>query len=236
MKYILEYNEFNDLSIEEQDIKDNAILDNIFMKAPNGKKSNLTEKQWLQVRTKKFINWFGDWLNDPDKASKVIDENGEPMVLIHRSTNDFEIFDKQESIRGRVLGDGFYFSKLDTYKECGNIKYEVYLNIKTPYDLTPNKRDNVPLEKYIRIYGYTDNEYIISKLKGGGLGLVDLQSYKKDDNLIEKLGYDGVIYSKQYKVNYSNQIKSATYNNGDFDINNNSILESNSPTHSGYIR
>jgi len=31
------------------------------MKAPNGNPTNLTEKQWLQVRTKAFKNWFGDW-------------------------------------------------------------------------------------------------------------------------------------------------------------------------------
>ena len=31
------------------------------MKAPNGKSTNLTEKQWLQVRTKAFKDWFGDW-------------------------------------------------------------------------------------------------------------------------------------------------------------------------------
>lgn len=31
------------------------------MKAPNGKPTNLTEKQWAQVRTKAFKKWFGDW-------------------------------------------------------------------------------------------------------------------------------------------------------------------------------
>ena len=29
--------------------------------APNGKKSNLTERQYAQVRTKAFKDWFGDW-------------------------------------------------------------------------------------------------------------------------------------------------------------------------------
>lgn len=31
------------------------------MKAPNGDPTKLTEKQWVQVRTKAFKNWFGDW-------------------------------------------------------------------------------------------------------------------------------------------------------------------------------
>ena len=30
-------------------------------KAPNGKDTNLTPKQWAQVRTKAFKKWFGDW-------------------------------------------------------------------------------------------------------------------------------------------------------------------------------
>ncbi len=32
-----------------------------YMLAPNGKHTNLTEDQWLQVRTPNFKKWFGDW-------------------------------------------------------------------------------------------------------------------------------------------------------------------------------
>lgn len=48
-------------SKELQNIKAKSIADGTFMKAPNGKPTNLTEKQWLQVRTKAFKEWFGDW-------------------------------------------------------------------------------------------------------------------------------------------------------------------------------
>ena len=44
------------------------------MKAPNGQKSNLNEQQWVDVRTKRFKDWFGDWENDPKNASKVVDD------------------------------------------------------------------------------------------------------------------------------------------------------------------
>ena len=37
------------------------------MKAPNGKPTNLTERQWLQVRTKAFKDWFGDWEKNSKK-------------------------------------------------------------------------------------------------------------------------------------------------------------------------
>lgn len=46
---------------ELEAIKQQAITNGTFMKAPNGKPTNLNEKQWLQVRTKAFKKWFGDW-------------------------------------------------------------------------------------------------------------------------------------------------------------------------------
>ena len=46
---------------ELQALKSKAIANGTFMKAPNGKSTNLTERQWLQVRTKTFKEWFGDW-------------------------------------------------------------------------------------------------------------------------------------------------------------------------------
>jgi GNAT superfamily N-acetyltransferase len=49
--------------------------------APNGKPSNLTPEQWHLVRTPEFKAWFGDWENSPQTASKVVDENGEPLVV-----------------------------------------------------------------------------------------------------------------------------------------------------------
>ena len=71
------------LEKEMADIKSKAIAEGTFMKAPNGEPTNLTEKQWLLVRTKAFKKWFGDWENDPYGASKVVDKNGEPLVVYH---------------------------------------------------------------------------------------------------------------------------------------------------------
>ena len=62
--------------------------------APNGKPTKLSERQYAQVRTKAFKEWFGDWTkitqnedatwNIPDDVSKVIDlETGEPKVVYH---------------------------------------------------------------------------------------------------------------------------------------------------------
>lgn len=46
---------------EEAEIVARAKADGTYMKAPNGKQSNLSPRQWVQVRTKAFKDWFGDW-------------------------------------------------------------------------------------------------------------------------------------------------------------------------------
>lgn len=76
----------------------NAKKKGTLFKAPNGKPTNLSPVQWIMVRTKNFKNWFGDWENDPQNASKVVDENGEPLKVYH-GTDDagFTVFDPQYS-------------------------------------------------------------------------------------------------------------------------------------------
>lgn len=75
-----------------------------YLKAPNGKKTNLTEYQWLTVRTDVFKKWFGDWENDKANASKVLDENGEPLVAYHGTDVNFTKF---ESDRTGTNGENF---------------------------------------------------------------------------------------------------------------------------------
>ena len=83
----------------------------VIREAPNGKPSNLTEQQWLQVRTPAFKQWFGDWENDPANASKVLDENGEPLVLYHGAKSDFWAFDMDKSVPQRNNGmKGMFFT------------------------------------------------------------------------------------------------------------------------------
>ena len=106
-------------------IKENAIANGTFMKAPNGKPTNLTERQWLQVRTKNFINWFGDWINDPSNASKVVDENGEPLVVYHGSRESFNTFRLDTKNRGNltdIIKKGIYFSSERIAKQYASSK------------------------------------------------------------------------------------------------------------------
>ena len=97
------------LSLEKETIRKKAVADGTFMKAPNGKDTNLTEDQWLSVRTEAFKSWFGDWEHDPENASKVVDENGEPRVVYHGSHQWFTSFNdgKQRQQSGAPAGTIF---------------------------------------------------------------------------------------------------------------------------------
>ncbi len=66
------------ISDEEREIVERAQADGSYMKAPNGKPSNLNGKQWAQVRTKAFKKWFGDW----EKAARIEKlRKSEPVVI-----------------------------------------------------------------------------------------------------------------------------------------------------------
>lgn len=79
--------------------------------APNGKPSNLSPSQWHMVRTENFKKWFGDWENDPENASKVVDENGEPREVYHGTYGgEFDVFDIEKGNFESDMGRGFYFT------------------------------------------------------------------------------------------------------------------------------
>lgn len=103
----------NQYNAEERNIIDNAKKDGTFMKAPNGNPTNLNERQWVQVRTEAFKEWFGDWENDPENASKAVDENGEPKVLYHGGPYRFFRFDPArlgQSTDANSAREGFFFT------------------------------------------------------------------------------------------------------------------------------
>ena len=100
--------------------------------ADNGKVSNLNERQYVQVRTLQFKRWFGDWQKSPDTASKVVDENGEPLVVYHGSRdNSFTIFDSTKNDKGQK---GFFFTNDRTMASSyGKNPREFFINSRNPY-------------------------------------------------------------------------------------------------------
>ena len=62
--------------------------------------SNVNKKIKKITQSKQFVRWFGDWQNNPKSASKVVDGNGEPLVVYHQTGNDFTVFDTKHTGAG----------------------------------------------------------------------------------------------------------------------------------------
>ncbi|MBL9117962.1 MAG: hypothetical protein JNJ83_23340 [Verrucomicrobiaceae bacterium] len=132
---------------------------------------------------------------NPDSVSKVVDENGEPMVVTHATNSpDFVVFRKGE--RPGLSGRGIYFSP-EKVGIWGRNSMEVFLNIKQP--LTPK---NAPTEA-----------------NNGGRSAVIPDVFDKYPQ------FDGVLLRRdEITVKAPNQIKSATANNGNYDSTDDNIL------------
>jgi hypothetical protein len=182
--------------------------------APNGKPSNLTPEQWHLVRTPEFKAWFGDWENNPENASKVVDENGEPLVVYHGTTSNFNIFTKENVGKNDYgyFGKGFYFGDLNaaeaysqtslwnqihnTVNPNGRI-LKCFLNIRKP--LIENSEKLMQSEK--SAYNFTQ------------------EVIKKYDGIIS-IPYKRFSPNTEYVVFNSNQIKLADGSNTTFDAEN----------------
>ena len=53
--------EISEAQKQYEEVKSKYMGTPLWMKAPNGKRTNLTEEQWVRVRTPNFKKWFGDW-------------------------------------------------------------------------------------------------------------------------------------------------------------------------------
>lgn len=102
--------------------------------APNGKRSKLPENLWKLVRTPQFKQWFGDWENNPAQSSKVVDENGEPLVMIHNTKEIFDVFDVERGINKMAyFADAHAINYVGGF-ERGNVNMYVFLNMRKPCD------------------------------------------------------------------------------------------------------
>ncbi len=117
--------------------------------APNGKPSNLNEDLARYTRTTVFKNWFGDWEKDPKNASKVVDENGEPLVVYHGSPyGGIKTFDRKESakVSSGLKEFGTYFTTnrnvANIYASEGKISQEKINEIDSQISKLQEARDN----------------------------------------------------------------------------------------------
>lgn len=205
---------------EKASIRKKAVADGTFMKAPNGKDTNLTEDQWLSVRTEAFKNWFGDWEHDPENASKVVDENGEPRVVYHGTYGDFTVFDKAKigsATDYGIWGRGFYFTNMEN-TPYGNKKLALFLNFRNPFIFNDYKSAE-EIGDYLNIWDgnfHEDDRFGIFRPYARGAAQIAGSAQER--------GHDGLIAVlgkwTEYIAFEPNQIKSATDNRGTFDPKN----------------
>jgi GNAT superfamily N-acetyltransferase len=182
--------------------------------APNGKPSNLTPEQYKLVRTPEFKAWFGDWeklanikitdsgVDDSTleilgrDVSKVIDDNGEPLVVYHGTDKDFNVFDKKYIKKGNY-GFGFYFTPSYKYAEYQGKVLSCFLNIRNP-----EKKEFSDKEYGKRIKSKYDGQIISNEL---GLSFNLSQLVVKNSNQIKLAdGTNTTFNSKNPDIRYEN--------------------------------
>ena len=179
--------------------------------------------------TPAFKRWFGD--------SKVVDEQGKPLVVYHGTDRDFSAF---RPSRMGTFGPGIYFANATGSAESygdGSRIIDAYVALQNPWIVSANwdskladqlefdsplldELDALPMGRVLIKEAAEDSE-----LAGYGYFGQDLQDYLK------RLGYDGVIAtypdgSKEIIAFDPTQIKSATGNSGAFDSANPDIRKS----------
>jgi 8-oxo-dGTP pyrophosphatase MutT (NUDIX family) len=210
--------------------------------APNGKPTNLTAEQYKLVRTSEFKAWFGDWEKSPKKASKVVDENGEPLVVWHYSDKKFNRFktptffaEIKNSYKTKILKNeyGVFLSIKNPlelrYKKLGKTKF--FDVVRKIFESVKFKDGEALIDEDIEFYMY--NAYEIKDSQGfykvltdfiGGYNWDWAFDYAKNEN------YGGIVYNETdrdltklfngYAVFEPSQIKLADGINTTFDSNN----------------
>ncbi len=161
----------------------------------NTKLENVTHSQ-------QFKRWFGDWVNKPYSASKVVDVDGKPLVVYHGTDADFTVFKSKDG--------NYWFSASEDYAEAmaeergGNRVMQTYLNMRKPYyaKLKPSQFSDPNFEAPI-----------IREAKSKGYDGVIIEN-DTDNDLAKDTFY--VVFNPE-------QIKSATDNIGTFDGSNANI-------------
>lgn len=135
------------------------------------------------INTPEFKAWFGD--------SKIVDEDGKPLIVYHGSDAEFNVFDRTKT-RANMDIQGSFFSpwELDAQGYGGNVR-AFYLSIKNP---APSSVAYSVLKKY------------------QGQNNAGVKAREE----LERMGYDGVNNdNEEYIAFNANQIKSV-YNRGTF--------------------
>ena len=161
----------------------------------NKKINNITQ-------SKQFIRWFGDWQNSPAKASKVVDNNGEPLVLYHQTEKEFTTFDTKQKGSGEFdseMPTGIFMKPTNNdIGVGGNIQMPLYASIKNP--LIVNNRSELVKFYDKNVQGYTKAKSAIDSVN---------KEYKAKFN--EEMKRENEEYQKLWNAKKNGEISEEEY-------------------------
>lgn len=188
------------------------------------------------TESSQFKRWFGDWQNNPARASKAVNRDGTPKVLYHYTDNVFSIFDISRSgaNQGKTHGDGIYLSSNpNEFSYAGKNRMQLYAAIFHPFEMQLSKSEAEKIyDKYFKpFHKDTYNTYkphVIEKLQSPTrvfdyLNEAAEKNNIKTSDILGELGYDGVHDGPEWVAFKETQVKSATDNIGTFDGANGDI-------------
>ena len=167
-----------------------------------------------------FYNWFGD--------SKVVDEQGRPLVVYHGTNKKFNIFNPFSWFTSnKDYAEGYAKDRIESIFSKKAV-YPVYLSVSNPVNLPStdkgfdsfNTRDDF-YKSVSDITGISDDT-VKSALKDvSGVWEYQIVNSNEFMNLLKSNGFDGVITQERGNNTYAafnpNQIKS-TSNRGTYDL------------------
>lgn len=163
---------------------------------------NVNKKINNITQSKQFIRWFGDWQNSPAKASKAVDNNGEPLVLYHQTGKEFTTFDTKQKGSGEFdseMPTGIFMKPTNNdIGVGGNIQMPLYASIKNP--LIVNNRGELVKFYDKNVQGYTKAKSAIDSVN---------EEYKTKFN--EEMKRENEEYQKLWNAKKNGEISEEEY-------------------------
>lgn len=181
-----------------------------------------------KVYSSNFKDWFGDWTKeDKTDVSKVVDENGEPLVVYHGGSSAI-IFNTNGGQFGAGIKKGDKGTYFTTSKRNARGYEEIYTYKSGEKWLTLKELeeeglvDSKDLDKAWEIEKPSTRAFFLNIRKPkitNYEGTSEKGYIRKDSNIGDNDGQHIIIsdaYYSEYVATNPNQIKSATNNNGEF--------------------
>lgn len=193
------------------------------------------EQRESQTHSENFKRWFGDWENDPENASKVVDEEGKPLVVYHQTNakrwinretgEDWEKLDWRKKMEWENKSqeeweDAWEEQDFYTFDDrYARQSIEMPAIFFSPENDPHHEYGERTIAAYLDIKNPAINPDIPNRGVTDTAGRDAMEALKAQ-------GYDGFIRTdedgniREYGVFDSNQVKSADENNGDFSRKN----------------